>query len=161
MERLDSHRVQNALGYCFVIFFSFALTDLARLTLLSIFALLLCSFVIQPVCQDMAVYDDIGMVGFELWTVNNGTIFDNILITDDVEYAKKMAEEVWKPTSEGEKKAKETWERARQAEREAAESKEKEAKETMTTAEAKLKTATLAEEVRWIVNREWKYRHSY
>jgi len=25
------------------------------------------------------------MLGFELWVVNNGTIFDNILVTDDLE----------------------------------------------------------------------------
>ncbi|CAL8469382.1 g8923 [Coccomyxa elongata] len=34
-------------------------------------------------------------VGFELWQVKSGTIFDNILVTDDVEYAAKFAEETW------------------------------------------------------------------
>merc|ERR1711881_351354 len=29
-------------------------------------------------------FDDIGHVGFEIWQVKSGTIFDNILVTDDV-----------------------------------------------------------------------------
>jgi hypothetical protein len=35
----------------------------------------------------LAAYES-AMLGFELWIVNNGTIFDNILVTDDIEYAK-------------------------------------------------------------------------
>jgi calreticulin len=34
-------------------------------------------------------YDDNAAVGFELWQVLSGTIFDNILVTDDEEYAEK------------------------------------------------------------------------
>merc|ERR1712048_180231 len=59
----------------------------------------------------LAAYDS-AYVGFELWIVNNGTIFDNILVTDDIEYAKKKAEEVWRPTSKGEKEVKEAWDKA-------------------------------------------------
>ena len=33
-------------------------------------------------------YSDIGAIGFELWQTTSGTIFDNILITDDVSYEK-------------------------------------------------------------------------
>merc|ERR1719152_635522 len=51
------------------------------------------------------------MVGFELWIVNNGTIFDNILVTDDVEYAKAQGEKLWRPTSKGEKEKKEAWDK--------------------------------------------------
>merc|ERR1712072_1437010 len=40
-------------------------------------------------------------VGYELWIVNNGTIFDNILVTDDIEYAKAQAEKLWRPTKDG------------------------------------------------------------
>lgn len=40
-----------------------------------------------------------------MWQVKSGTIFDNVLITDDVELAKKAAEGV-KATQEGEKKVK-------------------------------------------------------
>merc|ERR1712159_290480 len=53
----------------------------------------------------LASYES-AMVGFELWIVNNGTIFDNILVTDDIEYAKAQGAKLWKPTSEGEKENK-------------------------------------------------------
>lgn len=49
------------------------------------------------------------ILGFDLWQVKSGTIFDNILITDDVEMASKMAKIV-KTTQEGEKKMKEAQE---------------------------------------------------
>merc|ERR1712113_366522 len=42
-------------------------------------------------------------VGFELWQVKSGTIFDNILVTDDVEYAKKFAEDTWGAMKDAEK----------------------------------------------------------
>jgi len=58
----------------------------------------------------LAAYDS-SMVGFELWVVNNGTIFDNILVTDDLEYAKAQAEKLWRPTSKGEKEKKEAWDK--------------------------------------------------
>jgi len=50
-------------------------------------------------------------VGYELWIVNNGTIFDNILVTDDIEFAKKQGEELWRATSKGEKEAQEQWDK--------------------------------------------------
>merc|ERR1711972_945733 len=50
-------------------------------------------------------------VGYELWIVNNGTIFDNILVTDDIEYAKSQGEKLWRPTSKGEKEVKEKWDK--------------------------------------------------
>lgn len=46
-------------------------------------------------------------VGFELWTVNKGSIFDNIYVGDSIDEAKKMAEETWAKWKDGEKKAKE------------------------------------------------------
>lgn len=60
-------------------------------------------------------------IGFDLWQVKSGTIFDNVLITDDVEYAKKVLAGL-KETQEGEKKAKEALDKA---EREAAKQDEK------------------------------------
>jgi len=45
-------------------------------------------------------------VGFELWTVNKGSIFDNILVTDDAEYAKSMGEKTFAKITDGEKDAK-------------------------------------------------------
>jgi len=58
----------------------------------------------------LAAYDS-SYIGFELWIVNNGTIFDNILVTDDIEYAKKKGEELWRPTSKDEKEKKEAWDK--------------------------------------------------
>merc|ERR1712050_457836 len=46
-------------------------------------------------------------IGFGLWQVKSGTIFDNVLITDDIEEAKKQGDDLWKATSEAEKKMKE------------------------------------------------------
>jgi len=45
-------------------------------------------------------------LGFDLWQVKSGTIFDNVLITDDKEVAKEARDEVLKGT-EAEKKMKE------------------------------------------------------
>merc|ERR1719245_941337 len=59
--------------------------------------------------EDIYYYNDIGTVGFELWTVNKGSIFDNILVCDSLDHAKEVANEVWKPTSEKEKVVKEEW----------------------------------------------------
>ncbi|CAA6673062.1 unnamed protein product [Spirodela intermedia] len=44
---------------------------------------------------DIYVFPNLKYVGFELWQVKSGTIFDNILITDDPEYAVKFAEDTW------------------------------------------------------------------
>merc|ERR1712086_423423 len=54
---------------------------------------------------------DASYIGYELWIVNNGTIFDNILVTDDLEYAKAQGEKLWRPTSKGEKEVKEAWDK--------------------------------------------------
>lgn len=40
---------------------------------------------------------EICTIGFDLWQVKSGTIFDNVLITDDIATAKKYAEDIWKP----------------------------------------------------------------
>merc|ERR1711970_1112350 len=52
-------------------------------------------------------YEKFGTVGIDVWQVKSCTIFDNILITDDVEYAKEHAEKTWKAQKDGEKAAKE------------------------------------------------------
>jgi len=52
--------------------------------------------------NNLYLYEHNKYVAFELWQVKAGTIFDNILITDDVEEAKKFAEKTAK-TREGEK----------------------------------------------------------
>merc|ERR1712196_396916 len=52
-------------------------------------------------------YPKFSTVGIDVWQVKSGTIFDNILVTDDVEYAKAHAEKTWKAAKDGEKAAKE------------------------------------------------------
>eukprot|EP00227_Mantoniella_beaufortii_P014962 CAMPEP_0197591348 /NCGR_PEP_ID=MMETSP1326-20131121/13019_1 /TAXON_ID=1155430 /ORGANISM="Genus nov. species nov., Strain RCC2288" /LENGTH=482 /DNA_ID=CAMNT_0043156753 /DNA_START=43 /DNA_END=1493 /DNA_ORIENTATION=+ len=48
-------------------------------------------------------FDDMRYVGFELWQVKAGSIFDNVLVTDDVAYAAKFAEDTWGKNKAGEK----------------------------------------------------------
>jgi len=48
-------------------------------------------------------FDDMKYVGFELWQVKAGTIFDNIHVSDDPAAAKKFAEDTWGATKGGEK----------------------------------------------------------
>ncbi|KAK4802751.1 hypothetical protein SAY86_000954 [Trapa natans] len=51
------------------------------------------------------VYPNLKYVGVELWQVKSGTLFDNVLVCDDVEYAKKLAEETWGKNKDAEKAA--------------------------------------------------------
>merc|ERR1711941_96448 len=50
-------------------------------------------------------YADFGFLGFDLWQVKGGTIFDNIIVTDDTAEADKLAK-VWKELSAVESAAK-------------------------------------------------------
>lgn len=52
-------------------------------------------------------FDDLGIIGFDLWQVKSGTIFDNVLITDDIKTAEDHANDTWGKTQEAEKKMKE------------------------------------------------------
>merc|ERR1712190_602804 len=54
--------------------------------------------------DDDSVYkfDEFGFLGFDLWQVKGGTIFDNIIITDDTAEADVFAKK-WKDVSEVEK----------------------------------------------------------
>merc|ERR1711868_173455 len=56
--------------------------------------------------KKLGKYDEICKIGFDLWQVKSGTIFDNILITDDPEEAKKIGDETWGQTKDPEKKMK-------------------------------------------------------
>merc|ERR1712110_957134 len=47
-------------------------------------------------------YDDFGFLGFDLWQVKGGSIFDNVIITDDTAEADAFAKK-WKALSEVEK----------------------------------------------------------
>merc|ERR1719330_1093 len=51
------------------------------------------------VCPDGCTH-----VGFELWQVKSGTIFDDIIVTDSLEEAQKFAEETYFKKKDGEKK---------------------------------------------------------
>jgi calreticulin len=94
--------------------------------------------------EAVAVYDNIGAVGFEvcslcvcplahaahslcahapslqLWIVNSGTVFDNILVTDSEAEAKAHADKHWKAITEGEKDAKEAFDKKKKEAEEAA-----------------------------------------
>ncbi|GIY75452.1 calreticulin [Caerostris darwini] len=71
-------------------------------------------------------HNEICAVGFDLWQVKSGTIFDNVLITDDEAEAEKHARDTWGAIKESEKKAKEQQD---EEERKAAESKADEGEE--------------------------------
>merc|ERR1719310_2096386 len=51
-------------------------------------------------------YKSFNAVGIDVWQVKSGTIFDNILVTDDVEYAKAHGDKTWKAGKDAEKAAK-------------------------------------------------------
>ncbi|XP_069784574.1 calreticulin-like [Narcine bancroftii] len=66
-------------------------------------------------------FQNIGMIGLDLWQVKSGTIFDNFLITDDEKYAEEFGNKTWRKTKEPEEKMKESQEeeeRKHQAEEE-------------------------------------------
>merc|ERR1712107_414170 len=67
--------------------------------------------------DDDAVYkfDDLGFVGFDLWQVKGGAIFDNVIITDDKAEADAFAKK-WKDLSALEKSKKNEEDDAKKAE---------------------------------------------
>ncbi|XP_057298779.1 calreticulin-like [Hydractinia symbiolongicarpus] len=82
--------------------------------------------------KDLYKYPDNAFVGFELWQVKSGTIFDNIIVTDDVAEAEAFAKETFEKTKEEEKAMKEKLdeeERKKQEEEDAKRKKEEEEKE--------------------------------
>merc|ERR1712207_102199 len=60
-------------------------------------------------------YDDFGFIGFDLWQVKGGTIFDNVIVTDDKAEADSFAKK-WKELSEVEKSKKKEEDDAKKAE---------------------------------------------
>merc|ERR1712206_51868 len=60
-------------------------------------------------------YDDFGFIGFDLWQVKGGTIFDNIIITDDKAEADTFAAK-WKALNEVETAKKKEEDEAKKAE---------------------------------------------
>lgn len=53
----------------------------------------------------LAVYKDLAHLGFDLWQVNSGTIFDNILVTDDFSEAQRAIDTLFTPFKELEEAA--------------------------------------------------------
>jgi len=53
--------------------------------------------------KTIAKFDEVCKIGFDLWQVKSGTIFDNIFITDDPAAAKKHGEDFWAVTKDAEK----------------------------------------------------------
>lgn len=47
--------------------------------------------------------ESIAAIGIEIWTMQDGIVFDNILVTHDEEEAKKYRETTWKPKFDAEK----------------------------------------------------------
>ncbi|CAM0138158.1 hypothetical protein VKS41_001393 [Umbelopsis sp. WA50703] len=86
---------------------------------------------------------DFGRVGFDLWQVKAGTIFDNILITDDVKEAEKARKEI-SDLAEKEKEAKEAFE---EAERKVAEEKAAAEEEAKKAEEEAKEEETIADEI--------------
>ncbi|KAG5549023.1 hypothetical protein RHGRI_014410 [Rhododendron griersonianum] len=62
------------------------------------------------------VFPSLKYVGIELWQVKSGTLFDNVLICDDPEYAKKLADETWGKHKDAEKTAFDEAEKKNEAE---------------------------------------------
>jgi calreticulin len=65
--------------------------------------------------EDIANYENLGTAGFELWIVNEGSVFDNIFVGDNYEEAKAFADETWGKTKVAEKEAKEAFDAAKKA----------------------------------------------
>jgi len=74
----------------------------------------------------IAKYAEHCKIGFDLWQVKSGTIFDNLMITDDPAAAKAAGEALWAVTKEGEKKMKDAQDEAERKIKSEAEATEKE-----------------------------------
>jgi len=74
-------------------------------------------------------FDDIGIIGFDLWQVKSGTIFDNVLLTDDEKYAEEFGNETWGKTKDAEKKMKDAQDEEEKKKREEEDKKAKEEEE--------------------------------
>ncbi|GMR58284.1 hypothetical protein PMAYCL1PPCAC_28479 [Pristionchus mayeri] len=79
--------------------------------------------------DQMYKYDSWGAIGFDLWQVKAGTIFNNVIVTDSIEEAKEHAAERFEPLREAEKEKKEAADKEEAAKLEAEEKKRKEEEE--------------------------------
>ncbi|KAM3722742.1 Calreticulin [Dirofilaria immitis] len=77
---------------------------------------------------NLYLYDDIGAIGIELWQVNSSTVYDNIIITDSIEEAKKFAALTLNGTRIGEEKMKKEYDEKLEREEEERKKEEEEEK---------------------------------
>merc|ERR1712032_1698901 len=68
-------------------------------------------------------YADFGFIGFDLWQVKGGTIFDNVIVCDDVAEADAFAKK-WKELSEVESAKKKEEDDAKKADEKTEDTKE-------------------------------------
>jgi len=76
--------------------------------------------------DELYAYEDFGLVGIDIWQVKSGTIFDNIIITDNYEEAKAFMEETYTANKDAEKEMFDAAEKARREKEEADRKKEEE-----------------------------------
>ena len=69
--------------------------------------------------KEVGKYSEVCKLGFDLWQVKSGTIFDNVLITDDPAKAKEVGDEVWKALKDAEKSMKDDQDEAEKKKAEA------------------------------------------
>jgi len=55
--------------------------------------------------DQLYVQDGMRYVGIEIWQVKSGTIFDNIIIADNMDEVKAFTDRTWKANKDGEKAA--------------------------------------------------------
>jgi len=65
-------------------------------------------------------YPSLGYVGFDLWQVKSGSIFDNIIVTDTIREAEKLMEQTFSANKDAEKKMFDEHEKKKRDEEEAA-----------------------------------------
>lgn len=85
--------------------------------------------------DELYLYKDFGAIGFDLWQVKAGTIFDNVLVSDSVEEAKAHADETFKTLVEAEKQMKEKHDEEEKKRLEEEEKKRKEEEDAKKTEE--------------------------
>ena len=81
-------------------------------------------------------YSDIGVVGFEIWQVKAGTIFDNIIVTDSVKEAEDFMAATWGKNNEKEKAMMEEQDKAQREKEEADRKKVEEERKSQEAAKA-------------------------
>merc|ERR1719229_507965 len=74
----------------------------------------------------MYMYESFGVVGIDIWQVKSGTVFDNIIITDNLEEAKAFMDETYGKSKDAEKAMFDKAEEERRAKEEEERKKEEE-----------------------------------